>query len=410
MSTAVDTTTPWLAAARSLDRWMAARDYAGHDPHDFLASGLVRATTLGSRWAAVAWTQAGRRLPVQLRPALRVPKARNAKGIGLVLAAQVRLAEAEADDPGGKGDAIGSAGDRAARARELVAWLDSTADRSHGGAGWGYPFPWANRDFMAPAGTPSSVATAFIGHALLDAADRLGMEEARQLAAEAVTFLTTALHRIPGADDTFCFSYTPLDGRAVHNASLLAASLIARLDTPSHPEDPGGLIGRVVGFTLRAQRDDGAWPYGAGRRNQWVDSFHTGYLLLALDMVGRRVAVPGLDAAVDRGVAYWRSAFFAGPAVGFHPGERYPVDAHAVAQAILTFLGLRHRIPDGPAEAQRLGAWAIRAMRDPSGYFHYRHHGRWRNRLPYMRWVQSWMLLALSELSLTPGPSHNGDG
>jgi hypothetical protein len=387
-----DTPASWLAAANDLDRWMAERDYAGHDPHDFLASPLVRAASLRNRWAAVAWTQLGRRLPIQIRPALRVPVARNPKGIGLVLAAQVRLAAAEGETRPGRLD----------RARELVRWLDQAADRSQPGAGWGYPFPWANRDFMAPAGTPSSVATAFVGHALLDAADRLGLHEARSLAAEAGPFLTTALQRIPGPGDTFCFSYTPLDRRPVHNASLLAASLLARLGSP---EDVHVVHGALE-FTLRAQRHDGAWPYGVGRRNQWVDSFHTGYILLALNGIGRDLEGAGLgtvreriEAAVARGVAYWRASFFQGPAVGTHPGEKFPVDTHAVAQAILTFLGLRHRIPDGLEEARRLAGWALAEMRDPEGYYHYKHHGRWRNRVPYMRWVQSWMLVALAELA-----------
>jgi hypothetical protein len=418
----------WLAAANDLDRWMADRDYAGHDPHDFLASPLVRAATLGSRWAAVAWTQLGRRLPVQIRPALRVPAARNPKGIGLVLAAQVRLAEAEAG-----GTRPGPTAARVERCRELVRWLDGAADRSRAGAGWGYPFPWANRDFMAPAGTPSSVATAFVGHALLDAADRLGLAEARALAEEAGPFLTTALQRIPGPDGTFCFSYTPLDRRPVHNASLLAASLLARLGGA----DTADTVRGAVEFTLRAQRDDGSWPYGVGRRNQWVDGFHTGYILLALD--GIRAESPrlkaagleaagleaagleaagleaagleaaGLEAAIERGIAYWRASFFDGPAVGSHPGERYPVDAHAVAQAILTHLGLRHRIPDARAEARRLARWLVAEMRDPDGHYHYLRYARWRNRLPYMRWVQAWVLRALAELALAEAGMQAGN-
>jgi hypothetical protein len=470
---ATDSPTPWLQAAVELDRWMAERDYAGHDPHDFLASPLVRAATLGNRWAAIAWTQIGRRLPFQLRHALRVPAARNPKGIGLVLAAQVRLAEAEGEvsrptlagaDP--RPAAVGAdppGGPRIARVRELVRWLDGAADRSYGGAGWGYPFPWANRDFMAPAGTPSSVATAFVGHALLDAAERLGLEEARTLAAEAGTFLTTALQRIPGPGQTFCFSYTPLDRRAVHNASLLSASLLSRLGTGAGP-GPGPSAGsgagsgtgadasanagvdagphdahyvhRAVEFSLRAQRADGAWPYGVGRRNQWVDSFHTGYILLALDGIGRtlrrtprdqagneeagneeaaRELAEGelaarVETAVERGISYWRGSFFQGPAVGTHPGERFPVDAHAVAQAILTFVGLRHRIPEGLGEARRLAGWAVAEMRDPQRYYHYKHHGRWRNRLPYMRWVQSWMLLALAELAALDARAGSEDG
>jgi hypothetical protein len=384
----------WWEAALELHAWMAERDYAGHDPHDFLASPLVRAATLGSRWGAVAWTQLGKRLPVQTRPLLGVPRLRNAKGIGLVLAAHVRL----------------NTDSTSTSAVELVEWLDRAAERKYGGAGWGYPFPWANRDFMAPAGMPSSVATSFVGHALLDAADGLGLESAGALAGDAAPFLRGALQRIAGPDGTFCFSYTPLDRRAVHNANLLAASLLARLSRRTAP-DPGGtddlaeLSRAATRLTLAAQRPDGSWPYGVTGRDQWVDSFHTGYVLLALEEVGRHVEVDGLAAALERGVAYWRSAFFDGPAVGFHARKPYPVDTHAVAQAILTFLGLRSRIPDALAEARRLAEWALAEVRDPAGFYYYQHHGRWRNRLPYMRWTQAWMLRALAELAVQDGPA-----
>jgi hypothetical protein len=397
----------WRDAALELDAWMAERDLAGYDPHDFLASPFISAATLGSRWAAVAWTQLGKRLPVQIRPLLGVPRLRNAKGVGLVLAARARTSTTSTST---SATSTSTSTFRAGEVAGLVRWLEGAAERGWGGAGWGYPFPWANRDFMAPAGTPSSVATAFVGHGLLDAEDRLGVAAAGALAAEAAPFLARGLNRIPGPDGTFCFSYTPLDRRCVHNASLLAASLLARLHGralgAARANDPPGalplaeLARDATRFTLAAQRPDGSWPYGVTGRDQWVDSFHTGYVLLALEEIGRHVEVDGIEESIERGVAYWRASFFDGPAVGFHPGRPYPVDTHAVAQAILTFLGLRHRIPDGVAEAERLGEWALAEMRNPAGYYYYQHHGRWRNRIAYMRWTQAWMLRALAELSV----------
>jgi hypothetical protein len=408
----------WAEAALELERWMADRDYAGYDPHDFLASPLVRAATLGSRWAGVAWTQVGKRLPVQLRSLLRVPALRNPKAVGLVLAGRARLERSDAVSA-----STWTAGGVAA-VDEMVWWLERVGVRGYGGVGWGYPFPWANREFMVPAGTPSSVATAFVGHGLLDLAETLRgrgpaaapvARLAGRLADEAGGFLAGGLARIPGPADTFCFSYTPLDRRAVHNASLLAASLLARLQGVARPEaasvrEPVELARRATLFTLAAQRPDGSWPYGVAARDGWVDSFHTGYVLLALEEVARHLEVPALEEAVERGVAYWRAAFFQGPAVSHRPGGRYPVDTHAVAQAILTFLGLRHRVPGAVEEARRLGRWAVTEMRDPAGFYYYQHHGGWRNRLPYMRWVQAWMYRALVELALVDLPADGAAG
>ena len=94
--------------------------------------------------------------------------------------------------------------------------------------GWGYPFPWTNRDARVPAGTPNAVVTAFVADALLEA-DAQGLRVDEGGLSDAGTFLVEALRRIPGPDASFCFSYTPLDRRAVHNANVLVAALLARL-------------------------------------------------------------------------------------------------------------------------------------------------------------------------------------
>lgn len=377
----------WLDAARALDAWMRARDYAGYDPHDLLSSRSVRRLCLGSRWLAVAWTQLGKRSPVQLRPLLGVRPARNPKGIGLTVAAYVRLAAAT--------------GDLAYRtkARELVEWLGECTAAGYPGAGWGYPFPWANRDFFAPAGTPSSVVTAFVGHALLDAGAAFGWADAVELARSAGTFLRAALNRTPGPDGTFCFSYTPLDRRCVHNANVVAASLLARVAAATGEAELAEEALAAARFSAAAQRADGSWPYGVGARNGWVDSFHTGYTLVGLHGIGESLGTGEFAGEVERGLRYWERAFLVGPAVGFHAHRPFPVDAHAVAHAILMLVRLRSLATDALVRARALADWSLREMRAADGSFHYLRGRVLRNRLPYMRWVQAWSLLALSELA-----------
>jgi hypothetical protein len=282
----------------------------------------------------------------------------------------------------------------------VAEWLAGCGSAEYSGYGWGYPFPWANRDFYAPAGTPSAVVTAFVGHALLDAAEGFGWPELVELAGRGGEFIRGGLPRIDGGNGTFSFSYTPVDRRVVHNANILAASLLVRL---------GAVVGdgvlveeglRAARFSARAQRGDGAWLYGAGGRDGWVDSFHQSYILVALDDIRRASGVTEFDGAIERGYDYWRRAFLVGPAVAFYPDDPYPVDLHAVAHAILTLARFRGMDPGGVATAERLAEWSVREMRGRAGDFYYQRHRWWTNRLSYMRWIQSWMLLALSELAV----------
>lgn len=367
----------WADAARRLDRWIAERDFRGWDPYDALASPLLRAASLGTRAGGIAWTQLLRRSPLQLRGLLGVPRLELPKAVALVLEARLRLDPMDASTP------------------ELVRRLERSASAL---GGWGYPFPWANRDALVPSGTPNAVVTAFVGHALL-AAEQAGAPVNEGVLDAAGAFIQGRLNRLPGVAGTFAFSYTPLDRRAVHNASVLAAALLARLGARFRRAEWTRDARAALRFTAAAQRSDGSWPYGTTARNGWVDSFHTGYVLVALDEAGHALGTNELGPAVERGLAYWESTFLVSPAIAHRPGRPYPVDMHAVAHAILTLLHFRERITDAVARAEALGAWAVAEMRGRDGAFGYlRYRGR-TNRLRYLRWVQAWMLRALAELA-----------
>jgi hypothetical protein len=366
----------WRAAAAALERWITDRDLLGWDPYDALASPFVRALAPG-RWSKVAWTQLLRRSPVQLRPLLRVPRLPNPKADALVLESRLRVGALAA-------------------ARPLVERLERAVAP---GGGWGYAFPWANREAYAPAGTPNAVVTSFAGHALLDALEA-GVPVRESALVDAGAFLAERLQRLGGPNGTFCFSYTPLDRRGVHNASVLAASLLARLgarlDRSAWRDDARA----AARFTLAAQRPDGSWPYGLSARSDWVDGLHTGYVLIALDRIDQALGPEAGRPAVERGLRYWRETFLVGPAVAHRPGRAFPVDMHAVAHAILTLLHFRARVPDAVGKARALARWSCAEMRAPDGSFHYLRHARWTNRLSYLRWVQAWMLRALTELAM----------
>jgi hypothetical protein len=185
----------------------------------------------------------------------------------------------------------------------------------------------------------------------------------------------------------------------VHNASLLAASLLARIAAADGSEQHARTALAAAGYTVAAQRDDGSWPYGVGRRNAWVDSFHTSYVLQSLDTIARCLDTREFDQALHAGIQYWWDAFLGGPAVSFYPDRPYPVDLHAVAHTILALRALEPRCRGAAPLAGTLGAWSLRVMRDEDGSFYYRQDGDRTDRSRYMRWTQAWMLLALAELA-----------
>jgi hypothetical protein len=209
--------------------------------------------------------------------------------------------------------------------------------------------------------------------------------------------------------DAFCIRYFPGTNSTVHNASLLGAAFLARLQSFTGKDFTSTTL-KAADFSLSRQRADGSWPYGEGPSQTWVDSFHSGYNLLALREIGRHLTVSGLPDAIDRGYSFYRHHFFRDDgAVRYNHDRDYPVDAHAVGHALLTLADFSDRDPTALNQASKCIDWATKHLWAPSGYFYYQRHRWLTNRIPYIRWSQAWMLIglvAILERNRKTGGSH----
>ncbi|HEX6185611.1 MAG TPA: hypothetical protein VFZ44_17110 [Pyrinomonadaceae bacterium] len=386
--------------------WCRARDYAGHDPFDALNSRLFRATPLRhSRLARLAWTQLFKRSPVSLRSPALVPAERNSKGTALfALAALSRFrATRRAEDE--------------REARTLLDGLLAARVETGHGAAWGYNFDWQGRAFYAPRGTPTVVPTAFAVRALTEAVAALdtpgeegtvsgGVWEYLTGATRACQFILEDLHRSDETEEEVCFSYTPGDRTRVFNASLLAGEALASAGAITGPRRWGDYALRAARYVVRRQREDGSWAYGADSYQGWSDNFHTAFVLTSLARI-RRACAPQLeedattrdeiDDALGRGYDFWRERFFLADGwPKYYHRSAHPADAHSAGAALVALAELRDAEPDADELAQRVGAWALRELYDPRGFFYYQKRRLYTVRTPYMRWSQAWMLYGLA--------------
>jgi hypothetical protein len=360
--------------------------WRGYDPYDALRSPLVRALSFGARWPRIAWTQLVKRSPLNLRPLLLVSRSVNSKGLGLVARALVFESAARGTD-------------RRADVARLLARLDGMRSPGATGSAWGYPFAWQSRAFFAPENTPSIVASTFVANAYLDAYLKWGEQAWLARARETCDFLLRDLNRTPGPDDSFCFSYTPLDRSRVHNANLLGAALLARVSAETGEAALREAALAAARYTVRAQAPDGSWPYGEQPFQSWIDSFHTGFNLAALDEIIRAAGAAEWEDALRRGYAFYRDAFFLADGTPRYYHDRlYPVDVHSSAQALVTFAALAPR-EQGALDAGWLVAqWTLKEMRDRGGRFYFQRHARYTIRTGFARWSQAWMLYGLARL------------
>ncbi len=76
----------------------------------------------------------------------------------------------------------------------------------------------------------------------------------------------------------------------------------------------------------------------------------------------------------------------------------WPVDIHNQAQGIITFAKLSKIRSEYLNFSKVIASWTIKNMQDKKGYFYYQKWPFFTNKIPYIRWSQSWMMFALATL------------
>jgi rhamnogalacturonyl hydrolase YesR len=366
----------------SLSQYVESRDFAGFDPYDALNSPLVRALSFGQKYGRIAWIQLLRRLPINLRPLLGVRRGHNPKGLGLFLGGFAKLYGVDARP------------EYLDQATYLTGLLRDCKSNGYSGNCWGYNFDWQSRAFYVPKYTPTIVNSGFIGHALLDAYECSNDQSYLDMAVSIKEFLLKDLNRTNDGD-TFCFSYTPIDTTAVHNANLLGASLLIRLYQRTGEDRLRDAALSSLAYTMKHQRADGSWFYAEAKMQNWIDSFHTGFNLEAIRWFTQCGEASEFNKAYEKGVSYYASNFFLQDGTPKYYHDRvYPIDIHAPSEAIAFFAG------EGAKHSEltnRILTWMLDHMRDKDGYFYFRKGHRLTNKIPYMRWSQAWAFRALTE-------------
>jgi hypothetical protein len=365
-----------------------AAGWAGYDPYDALNSRVFKALpVLDFRLARLALTQAVKRSPINLRPLLLIPKTPNPKGIALVLSSLIKLERARLID-----------GDELIRSMAYKLLSLRTPDKRS--ASWGYNFDWQTRSYLVPKATPNIICSAFAANALLDCYERSLRDAWLEIAVSTANFVLNTLFWREEST-VACFSYTPIERARVHNANLLGAALLCRVSRLSGEKRFLEPALDAAHYSICRQREDGSWPYGEAPTQKWVDNFHTGFNLIALRRIHDTASTTEFDGSIRKGFEFYKSHFFRndGAPKYFH-NATYPIDIHCVAQSIITLAEFADEGKGHIELACSVWNWALANMWDRRGYFYYQKSPYGTVKVPFMRWSQAWMLLAISTLLL----------
>ena len=365
-----------------------------------------------SKFIRFGFQQVFRRIPFNLRPLLGIKKGLNPVTLGLCIQAYTYLIKIFPENADFYRSEIDS----------LISLLKDMVSPGYGCACWGYDFDWEARYASFEAGTPTIVATGFITNALYKSFKYAGNKNSGELLLNAAGFVKH-LHKTYSGEG-FCWSYSPFDKQAVFNASMKAARLLTQAYIVSQDESYIDEARRAVSYVIKHQNDDGSWYYSEGDKRNWVDNFHTGYVLDCLYEYVHAVDDAEATKCMILGYEYYKDNFFVsgkgssllssltnlsfpqkresrieqGVSIipKYYSNRIYPIDSTSSAQTILTLTRF------GDMEiAGKVAEYMLGNMYDNQGHFHYRKGKFFTNRIHYMRWSTAWMFLALSYLLFT---------
>jgi hypothetical protein len=374
--------------------WLDRHGVASYDYADILRSRAVRGLTFGNRFAQQVAIQFGKHFPFNIRPVLGVTPHVSSQTLALLCSA--RAWQCAAGWPGATIDTV---------RQSAQALLDDRLGKGYD-ALWGMKLHFATRFVRVTPTTPNLFQTTNAIHALLDAFQVTGEETYAQAADEAVMICVERLGIVASygvnGDCTFCRYYPGMETPVYNVNALLAAaswrlSILAIGDASTHADRAESLLR----FVLSGQRPTGAWPYASHPSGQWVDGYHTGYVLEGLGYFQHSALAVPVESALERGAAYFRRQLMdIDGCPKYFDNSRYPIDVQNCAQAIQTIARLQ---PYGGLDLvllQRAVTCAVRELfvadAAGGGYFAATRRRWFVNRTPYVRWGQAPMALALT--------------
>lgn len=370
-----------------LEKHIIKEDYKGYDPYDTLNSWLPFKSF--GKWCPILATQIQKRNPINIRPLIGIKKGFNPKAMGLFLKAYSMLYKKTNNNIYLK------------KADYFYNWLINNYTKEYSGICWGYNFPWASSSKYLEAYIPSAVVTGFIIKGMREYYNVSCEESVLDIVSSASKFIQNDLEWTKDNSDV-CISYTPLLRDICYNASLLGAEVLATNYELNHDKDSRSQAIAAVDYVIDKQKDNGVWAYSKdiNSTNERIQiDFHQGYVLESIFNIMEHVDNKNQkwENSIKIGLEYYRKNQFNDDGISlWRLPKKYPVEIHNQAQGIITFSHLVDYFCEGAQFADIIANWTIINMQDRKGYFYYQKRKLFTIKIPYTRWGQAWMFLALS--------------
>jgi len=266
---------------------------------------------------------------------------------------------------------------------------------------WGYPFDWVTRNGIIKAGTPLITTTPYAFEAFLQVNELQPREEWKKNLESIARHVCTDIKDFKFSETASMSSYTPYDKGGVINASAYRAFTLTSaakfLDDNSLLE----ISEQNLNFVVENQNADGSWPYAKDGLRNFVDHFHTCFVMKALAKIYLLIGEQRILNALEKGVDYYLKNLFGedGMPRPFSKAPRltvYKCELYDCAECINLCLLLRNYFPQLQTTLETVVAGILQNWIKPDGSFRSRKLIFGWDNVPMHRWAQSQMFRSLS--------------
>jgi hypothetical protein len=268
---------------------------------------------------------------------------------------------------------------------------------------WGYPFDWETRQGTLHEGTPMITTNPYVYEAFravfaIDK-DPRWFDAMRSIARHAVEDIKD----FPISETASTCSYTPFDKGGVINAAAYRAFLLTSASVDFGEEQYWKIAERNLNFVLESQNSDGSWFYSIDGVRDFVDHFHTCFVLKALAKIDQLKPSEKCRQAIDKGIEYYLGNLLneKGLPKPFSKAPRmtvYQRELYDYAECVNLCVLLRERIPALDKVLNDVIGDLLARWVKPDGSLRSRELWLGWDNVPMHRWAQSQMFRSLSLL------------
>jgi hypothetical protein len=287
-----------------------------------------------------------------------------------------------------------------ARAVHFLQVLQETRSEGYLHYCWGYPFSWETRHGTMRAGVPLITTVPYVYEAFRQVHQIDGRQAWLDVMESIAQHSFEAYHDIVTSPTASSCSYNPEPNEPgmVVNASAYRAFVLTQAAQDFQDDKYQQTADRNLNFVLETQNADGSWPYSAEGERNFVDHFHTCFVLKALSKIEALTGNPKVTRAIERGVTYYLANLFDedGMPKPFSRRPRLTVYKHELydyAECINVGVLLQGRFPELDGIVRRLVR--LEGWQKPDGAFRARKLLFGWDNTPMHRWAQSQMFRSL---------------